>query len=308
MCAAGQLRLLEDVVPQRRAALEPGAECRQLAELSGGKRADAHRPCDVLTRRQRPRDVAQEIALRQRGRRITARDRAERQIEEWRRDLRVDQFVRPNVGRLIAAEVEERLPADEASSASVPRRADRPGRLALPGRIEDEREERLATVAGQVGAIRRPHDAVAESIGHLEFDRNAGLASTRPVEPPAFCQDVVDQLGADDARQELVQDDPLVVPRDEAPCFGEHIAEPRGLPDIVERIDAGGRRGVFRFVIVAEGEPLIVAACAQHVDDAIVEHRNAACRPPMMTCSSFRGSGMIADPLDVRGRSSKPPS
>ncbi len=50
-----------------------------------------------------------------------------------------------------------------------------------PGRIEDEREERPTAVAEHVGAVRRPDDTVAESIGgRLELDRNARVAGFWP--------------------------------------------------------------------------------------------------------------------------------
>ena len=52
-------------------------------------------------------------------------------------------LVRPHVGGLVAAEVEERLPADEAPRRARPAaQVDRVG-LALAGRVEDEPEERL---------------------------------------------------------------------------------------------------------------------------------------------------------------------
>ena len=153
-------------------------------------------------------------------------------------------------------------------------------------------------VAGHVRAIRRPDDAVAESIGHLEFDRNARFAGSRPVEAAASGQDVVDQRRADDVRQELVDDDPLVVPGHEPARFGEHVAQPRALAEVVERLAHRRPSPRPRPPRRPDGTSRWSSPSARSMSTTLLwKHRNAACSPPMMTCSSFRGSGMIAAPL-----------
>src|SRR6266496_3716052 len=88
-------------------------------------------------------------------------DRAERQIEQRRRDPRIDPLVRLHVA---VAEIEEGLPTDEAprracSSAQVNRI-----RLSLAGRIEDHPEEWVAVVAAQVRTVGRAHHAVSKPV------------------------------------------------------------------------------------------------------------------------------------------------
>jgi hypothetical protein len=86
-------------------------------------------------------------------------------------------------------------------------------RLPLAGRVEDHREERVALVALEIRSVRRPHHAVAEAVrGRLELHRNEALAHARLVDAAPLLEHVVDQPLADDQRQELVQDDPVVVP------------------------------------------------------------------------------------------------
>ena len=120
---------------------------------------------------------------RQRRRPGVGGDRADRQVEERRRDLRVDPLVRLD---LAVAEVEERLPADEAPRGAGSRRAGRRDRRRCSELVEDEAEERLAVVAGEVGAVGRADHAVAEAVGGaLELDRDERLALARPVEAPA---------------------------------------------------------------------------------------------------------------------------
>src|SRR5436190_15256852 len=89
---------------------------------------------------------------RQRGWARMRCDGTDRQAEERRRDLRVDPFV---VLDLTVAEIEEGLPANEApgrpeASAEVVRIG------AGEGVVEDQPEERLAFIAGEVGAVGRP--------------------------------------------------------------------------------------------------------------------------------------------------------
>ncbi len=203
-----QLRLPQDVVPERRTLVE--AVRFQLPQLVGRQLLDAHRFRDVLTRREAPGQLAQEVALRQCLRRVVARDRAEREIEERRRDHRVDLLVRLH---LPVAEVEERLPADEAPrGASTAAQVDRIG-LPLARGVEDHPEEGVAVVALEIGAVRRPHHAVTEPIRRrLELHGNEAFAHARPVEKAAVPQHVVHRRLPDDQRQVRVEDDPMVVP------------------------------------------------------------------------------------------------
>ena len=213
MPASQDLGLLEDVVPERRLALEVHAERSELAQLQRRQRPDVHRPRDRLTGGDRPRQVPEQVALWQRRGQVAAGDGAHREVEQRRRDLGIDDFVRSDVRCLRAAKVEERLPADEASRRA--RAAAQVNRipLALAGGIEDEPEERLAVVTREIGAIRRTHEAVPKAVRRaLELHRDALLSDTRPVEPSAPGEDVVDQRRTDDGRQKLVDDDPLVVP------------------------------------------------------------------------------------------------
>ena len=178
------LGLLEHVVPERRADARSRRRAARAPRSCGrSERPDAHRAGDALAGRELPGQVPEQVALRQRRRRVVARDRAERQVEERRRDLRVDLLVRLH---LAVAEVEEGLPADEPPRRAHARRGDRPGR---PCRScegsKTKREERLAVVAGEIRAIRGPHHAVAHAVGGgLELDRDEGLAARRPVEAP----------------------------------------------------------------------------------------------------------------------------
>ena len=166
-----------------------------------------------------------------------AGDRSERQVEERRRQLRVDLLVRLH---LPVAEVEERLPADEP-----PRRARAAAevvgvRVALLRRIEDEPEERLPVVAREVRPIRRTHHAVPHPVGAgLELDGHECLARCRLVEAPPAPEDVVDHALADDLRQELVHDEPLVVPRGQPARLGEdrrRVAQVALGPHVVDRV------------------------------------------------------------------------
>ena len=79
---------------------------------------------------------------------------------------------------------------------------------------------------------------------------------------------------AEDRRQELMDDDPLVMPRDDRRASGTH-----GLP-VASRCTLS---------------PDLVAA----VDDTVVELRKATCSPAMIRFSSFRGSAMMAVPSVV---------
>ena len=96
--------------------------------------------------------MAQKIPLHQRDRRLVTRDRAERQREQRRGDLRIHLLVRLHVPVL---EVEERLPPDEPprraeSAAQITRIDARRRREIAQARIEDEAEERFALIAEQI--------------------------------------------------------------------------------------------------------------------------------------------------------------
>ena len=54
--------------------------------------------------------MAEQGPLRERRRRIVARNRAEGKVEQWGGDLRIDALIWPDV---TITEVEERLPADK---------------------------------------------------------------------------------------------------------------------------------------------------------------------------------------------------
>ena len=76
--------------------------------------------------------------------------------------------------------------------------------------------------------------------------------ASRPVEAPASRQDLVDQRGADDVRQELVDDDPLVVPRDEPARFGEHDCAAARSRGSRRTLRIGRRRRVFGLFVVVD--------------------------------------------------------
>src|SRR6266542_2867191 len=117
------------------------SELLQLREVFRPQRRYADRPGDVLARGDRPRHVPQQVALRERGRRVAGWDRAERQVEQRRGDVGVDPLVLPHGRGVVAAEVEERLPADEPAWRTRPAtKVDGVG-LALPGRVKDHAEE-----------------------------------------------------------------------------------------------------------------------------------------------------------------------
>ena len=59
-------------------------------------------------------------------------------------------------------------------------------------------------VAGEVGAVRRPHQAVAESVRHLKLDGNGAGRGGGGIELAAVGEHVVDHRVADVLRQEFV--------------------------------------------------------------------------------------------------------
>ena len=135
--------------------------------------------------------------------------------------------------------------------------------LALLRGVEDEGEERLAGVAGEVRAVRRPHHAVAHAIGRrLELDRDERLAAARLVDAPAPSEHVVEEPPADDLRQELVQDQPVVVPGRQPARLREdrhRVARPALRTDVV---DGAVVEEQERAVEPGEDQVLVVARVA----------------------------------------------
>ncbi len=108
--------------------------------------------------------------------------------------------------------------------------------LALPRGVEDHREERLAVVAGQVRAVGRPHHGMAEAIGGaIELDRHE--RDLRAVVLAAAVQDFLRQLPADEERQELVNDHPVVMQSGEPACLFEDLFRVHARVALVEVID-----------------------------------------------------------------------
>ena len=65
---------------------------------------------------------------------------------------------------------------------------------------------------------------MAEAVGSaLELDRHERLAQRWLVEAPAVPEDVVDQRLTDEERQELVEHQPVVMPRRQAARLPEHL-------------------------------------------------------------------------------------
>ena len=63
-------------------------------------------------------------------------------------------------------------------------------RLAVAGGIEDEPEERLPSVAGEVRAVGGAHHAVPEAVRRgLELDRDEASPRSRPVETAPVAED-----------------------------------------------------------------------------------------------------------------------
>ena len=73
----------------------------------------------------------------------------------------------------------------------------------------------------------------------LELDGHRRLTRVGPVEPAAVVQDVLHQRGADEQREELVHDEPVVVPEHEPARLGEDrggVDEAELLADVVDRL------------------------------------------------------------------------
>src|SRR5690349_6752331 len=102
-------------------AIEAEAVGCELWEVVGRQRCNAHVIGDRLPGWQTPGDMAKQVPLGQGHRSSVWRDRSQGQSEEGTRDRGVDLLVRLH---LAIAEVEERLPADEA-----PRRSRAAGKI-----------------------------------------------------------------------------------------------------------------------------------------------------------------------------------
>jgi hypothetical protein len=64
--------------------------------------------------------------------------------------------------------------------------------------------------------------------GALELDGDEGLPLARPVKPTSTADDRVDHRLTDEEGEELVQDQPLVVPGDQPPRLAVHLGGVRG--------------------------------------------------------------------------------
>jgi hypothetical protein len=114
---------------------------------------------------------------------------------------------------------------------------------------------------GQVQPVRGPDHAVPEPVSDLELDRDERRARVRVVVLPAVGQDVLHHRGADEQRQELVHDDPLVVPGDDPPGLLEQVpAEPVVLQPLHHRIVEPDERGLQ----AGDDRVLVVAGVGDH--------------------------------------------
>ncbi len=216
-----------------------------------------------------------------------ARDRPQRKQEQGRRDLRVDALVRLDVA---VAEVEEGLPADEAPRpACASTQVDRI-RLTIAGGIEDHPEEWIAVVAGQIGAVGGAHHAVPEAVRPgLELDRNEAFAHSRLVEAAAVPQDVVHHRLSGDLRQELVDDEPVVVPRRQLPRLPKRRAA--AVAVFTRPIDRSVVKADERTLQAGDHQVLVVPRIG---DDRRVRHVSrgrSSNRPPSPIRSLSRSAG-----------------
>jgi hypothetical protein len=138
------------------------------------------------------------------------------------------------------------------------------------GRVEGHREEWSAGVSGEVRAVRRAHHAVTEAVRRtLELDRDERVA-VREVEPAACGQDRVDPALANEEWQELVEDQPVVVPRQQPPGAGEYLVGV-GVPLAAHLVDG---------VVVEEQERRVQAGDDQVlVVSRITDDRGVVRRP-----------------------------
>src|SRR5207249_2113495 len=95
-------------------------------------------------------------------------------------------------------------------------------RLTFLGRVKDKPEEGLALVTRQIRPIRGAHHAVAKAV-HRALKLNGDERFPGLVEFPSIPEDVVDPRLADEERQELMEDYPLVMPPGEPAGFAEHL-------------------------------------------------------------------------------------
>ncbi len=140
------VRLPQDVEPQRRRAAQVCTERADIREIAARQHRRTHRTRDRLSRRQRPRDVPQEIALRERD-----AVRLRRQSPSAAAGTTVSTAsCRAACSAASRRRRSRRTSASRRSAAAhARRRADRSDRSPFRRRIEDEGEERP-------GRCRRP--------------------------------------------------------------------------------------------------------------------------------------------------------
>ena len=189
-----------------------------------------------------------------RSRWVSAGDGAEWEPEQRCGDFGVNSFGETNIRRLCTSEIEEGLPADETarrtgSSTQIDRIC-----LTLSSRVEDEPEEGRPPVAGKISAVRGPHNAVTETITRrLKFYRYQLLSLFWSVKPRPAGDDVVYQTLTTDRGQELIQDDPLIVPGDQAASLLKYDAIPVAVSRIRSAVPAPG-----------SGTGPLLPACGRH--------------------------------------------
>ncbi len=141
--------------------------------------------------------------------------------KDGRRELGIEALVRTNV-QLEAREPEERLPADEPPRTSEP-----PAQIARFTAadlvLEEHRKELAAGVSCEVRPIGGPHHAVPKAIGHLKLDRDVGFAAFGLIEAAPIGEDVIHHGRPDESWQDLVKNDPLVMPGRQSSRRSEHV-------------------------------------------------------------------------------------
>ena len=157
--SAGQLGLLEDVVPERRAAIQPDTVARQLAQVGARQR------CTPIASAMLWPDGSCQVRWRSRFRcgsevgGAPLGDRAERQVEQRRRDPRVDALVRPHLRRR-AKSKNVCQPMKRRGARTPPRRSTgspgprRPDRRSSEERRRRCRRRRLARYDGRTSCAR----------------------------------------------------------------------------------------------------------------------------------------------------------
>jgi hypothetical protein len=147
--------------------------------------------------------------------------------------------------------------------------------LSAGGRVEDQREELLRRVGGagaEVGPVARSYLGVPEAVGgHRELDRDKGVVA--PLEVLGAAREhVIDHRLAYRLGQELVEDEPLVMPAHHPLGLGEKllggVAGPQvgldvGHHPVVEAHDGQVELGDDEVLVVArvagDGDVLAVA-------------------------------------------------